>query len=341
MPLAMPRVAGTVYAVAPDGSGGWYVGGSFTHVGGTPRSNLAHVFADQSLFAQFMEKAETLPPPQINSMWVWIWQDQDQVTKGFRFMGQRFTLDAYVFGQVMWRKVGTVEQPRDLPKSLDLLAAMGSDEAYRLLVEMGEKNIILQGVEEGAFGCLDVGQKGRIEVQTAAECADIADFFRTEGCFLDHEGDRTPASHGGNVVSGILYALLGEHVSEGGKHFQCMTRRIIHPARETQNAAWGQFPPGIAEALFREEIVLLNRVEPGCAAECIDRRQDNQVIGQRIRQEPCPGIGSYHGQCGMLQKAVHLAGELFGKQRKKDRIRLDSRDPFHTLADGLYDMHSR
>ena len=57
-------------------------------------------------------------------------------------MGQRFTLDQYVFGQVMWRKVGTLEQPRDLPKSLDLLAAMGSDEAYRLLIEMGENKYL-------------------------------------------------------------------------------------------------------------------------------------------------------------------------------------------------------
>ena len=38
----------------------------------------------------------------------------------------------------MWRKVGTLEKPRDLPKSLDLLAAMGSDEAYSILKDMGE-----------------------------------------------------------------------------------------------------------------------------------------------------------------------------------------------------------
>ena len=56
-----------------------------------------------------MEAAKTLPPPQVNSMWVWIWQDTEQVTKGFRFMGQRFTLDAYVFGQLIWRKVGTTD----------------------------------------------------------------------------------------------------------------------------------------------------------------------------------------------------------------------------------------
>ena len=95
-------------------------------------------FADETKFAAFMEAAATLPPPQVNSMWVWIWEDTEQATKGFRFMGQRFTLDAYVFGQVIWRKVGTLEKPRGLPKGLDFIAAMGSDEAYNILKEMGE-----------------------------------------------------------------------------------------------------------------------------------------------------------------------------------------------------------
>ncbi len=94
--------------------------------------------ADEAKFAQFMEAAKTLPPPQVNSMWVWIWQDQEQVTKGFRFMGQRFTLDAYVFGQLIWRKVGTEDDPRGLPKGLDFFAAMGSAEAYTILQELGE-----------------------------------------------------------------------------------------------------------------------------------------------------------------------------------------------------------
>ena len=94
--------------------------------------------ADETLFAEFKQAAENLPPPQINSMWVWIWQDKEQVTKGFRFMGQRFTLDAYVFGQLIWRNVGTLENPRGLPKALDFFAAMGSEEAYNILEEMGE-----------------------------------------------------------------------------------------------------------------------------------------------------------------------------------------------------------
>lgn len=95
-------------------------------------------FTDEALLTQFTTLAKELPPPQINSMWVWIWQDRTEATQGFRFMGQRFTLDAYVFGQLIFRNVGTLEKPRDLPKSLDILAAMGSEEAYKLLNEMGE-----------------------------------------------------------------------------------------------------------------------------------------------------------------------------------------------------------
>jgi len=95
-------------------------------------------FSDPALFGQFMQLTKNLPPPQINSMWVWIDQDPTQVTKGFRFMGQRFTLDAYVFGQVIWRKVGTPDKPRGLPTGLDFFAAMGSDEALSILKSMGE-----------------------------------------------------------------------------------------------------------------------------------------------------------------------------------------------------------
>lgn len=95
-------------------------------------------YADAALLAQFRATANELPPPQVNSMWVWIWQDTEDATKGFRFMGQRFTLDAYVFGQMIWRKVGTMDNPRDLPKGLDFFAAMGSEEALDILDEMGE-----------------------------------------------------------------------------------------------------------------------------------------------------------------------------------------------------------
>ena len=57
-------------------------------------------------------------------------------------MGQRFTLDEYVFGQVIWRNVGTMENPRGLPKGLDFFAAMGSDEASAILKDMGEDKYV-------------------------------------------------------------------------------------------------------------------------------------------------------------------------------------------------------
>jgi hypothetical protein len=41
-----PLINGPVYSAAPDGRGGWYIGGAFSSVGGIVRSNLAHVLAD-------------------------------------------------------------------------------------------------------------------------------------------------------------------------------------------------------------------------------------------------------------------------------------------------------
>jgi hypothetical protein len=43
------RVDGSVYAAVSDGAGGFFVGGSFTTVGGLPRQNVAHVRADGSV----------------------------------------------------------------------------------------------------------------------------------------------------------------------------------------------------------------------------------------------------------------------------------------------------
>jgi hypothetical protein len=100
------------------------------------------VFADEEKFAQFVEAARQLPPPQINSMWVWIWEDRDEATQGFRFMGQRFVIDAYIFQQMIFRSVGTLDDPRMLPKGLDIFSAMGSEEAYRILQEMDETHYL-------------------------------------------------------------------------------------------------------------------------------------------------------------------------------------------------------
>jgi hypothetical protein len=97
--------------------------------------------ADDAKLARFQELAKSLAGPRINSMFVWIKEDKEQVTRGLRLMGQRFTLDEYVFGQMIWRNVGDPSDPtrqRWLPKGLDFPAALGSDEAYKVLDEMDE-----------------------------------------------------------------------------------------------------------------------------------------------------------------------------------------------------------
>jgi hypothetical protein len=46
--LGVPQVEGTVYAVASDGAGGWFIGGDFLRVGGLPRAHIAHLGADHT-----------------------------------------------------------------------------------------------------------------------------------------------------------------------------------------------------------------------------------------------------------------------------------------------------
>jgi len=100
------------------------------------------IFTDEEKLELFVDAAKELPPPQINSMWVWIWEDRDEATQGFRFMGQRFVIDAYIFQQMIFRSVGTINDPRMLPKGLDIFSAMGSEEAYRILQEMDETHYL-------------------------------------------------------------------------------------------------------------------------------------------------------------------------------------------------------
>jgi len=50
LPLAtFPKVNGPVSACIADGSGGWYIGGEFTQVGGVARNRIAHILADGSV----------------------------------------------------------------------------------------------------------------------------------------------------------------------------------------------------------------------------------------------------------------------------------------------------
>ena len=80
----------------------------------------------------FMEEAKALPTPQINSSVISDAQDFQQVTQGFRFMGQRFIPDSYILFQLTHRRV----PGRFLPRGLDVMAVLGSRRAYEILVDV-------------------------------------------------------------------------------------------------------------------------------------------------------------------------------------------------------------
>ena len=93
-------------------------------------------------FAAFHKLTGKLAPPAINS----VPMDDDEgrtdkaeVNKGFRFIGQRFTLDAAIFQQVCYSKVkkNDREEKRLLPTALDVPAAMGSETALEIIREEG------------------------------------------------------------------------------------------------------------------------------------------------------------------------------------------------------------
>lgn len=88
-------------------------------------------------FLQFHDATANLPAPQVNS--IPIEEGEENVISGFRFMGQRFTIDAAVMQRLIYQNVGrnSVGEKRMLPDTLDVAAALGSDAALAILQEKG------------------------------------------------------------------------------------------------------------------------------------------------------------------------------------------------------------
>lgn len=97
----------------------------------------ADLIGTQDAFAKFHEKTAALKAPKINS--IPIYEGEDNVIPGFRFMGQRFTIDAEIMQNLIFQRVGenVMEEKRMLPDVLDVPAALGSDTALSILNEMG------------------------------------------------------------------------------------------------------------------------------------------------------------------------------------------------------------
>ena len=113
-------------------------------------TTLQTISVDKNKFISFIDATTVLDPPQINSMPIFnasIQPDREKEIKGFRFMGQRYTIDAAIFQRLIVREVGPkgescanapFDDGRLLPKGLDIPSAMGSEEAANILKDQGE-----------------------------------------------------------------------------------------------------------------------------------------------------------------------------------------------------------
>ncbi len=106
-------------------------------------NNLAQIATDASKFDALNTQAAALQPPQINSVPIFnatIQPDKSAAITGFRFMGQRFTPDADIFQNLIYRNVlaNSSGEDRMLPKGLDVPAAMGSTQALSILTSEGD-----------------------------------------------------------------------------------------------------------------------------------------------------------------------------------------------------------
>jgi hypothetical protein len=73
-----------------------------------------------------------LPPPQIVSVQTGAGKDQSgrlKMVRGLKFLGQRFTLDAFFLNQMTSPNVGSDDNPRNLPSTLDVMMLLGSKAA--------------------------------------------------------------------------------------------------------------------------------------------------------------------------------------------------------------------
>ncbi len=91
---------------------------------------------------RFHSLTEAMEPPKINSTVVMDTGTEDDhvgENKGFRFMGQRFSIDAAIFQNLLYNIVEPTSsgEKRLLPDALDIPAALGSDAALSILENRG------------------------------------------------------------------------------------------------------------------------------------------------------------------------------------------------------------
>jgi len=108
-----------------------------------PSANQVAVKLDEKLDAFSRAVERDLPPPQIVSVQTGLGlnqQDRLKMVRGFRFLGQRFTLDAFLINQMTSPNVGSDLNPRNLPSTLDVMMLLGSKAAAEEQQQAQQRN---------------------------------------------------------------------------------------------------------------------------------------------------------------------------------------------------------
>ncbi len=105
-------------------------------------ADASDIVEDDEAWERFHSLTGKLRAPRINSIPIEDTEenkDEENVIPGYRFMGQRFTIDATIMQELVYRRVGDFEDEnkRMLPDFLDVPAALGSDMAYSILDKNG------------------------------------------------------------------------------------------------------------------------------------------------------------------------------------------------------------
>lgn len=96
------------------------------------------ISSDKASFDALMAELKKADPPRVNS--IPVLETEENVIPSFRFMGQRFTIDAAIMQNLVYRAVeeNADGDRRYLPDALDAAAALGSETAMKILEDKGD-----------------------------------------------------------------------------------------------------------------------------------------------------------------------------------------------------------
>lgn len=155
--------------------------------------DLIDLIGNATPFEKYQQLTAELDPPAINSV---VFPDDEGKTdkteeaKGYRFMGQRYSLDAAVFTQLCYSKVEAAPDgsQRMLPDALDVPAAMGSDTALQILEDNG--HFYFEGYEQNMNAVRERIQKAPAAFWSASL---YSDWLYTLQPLLEEKGEGYPS----------------------------------------------------------------------------------------------------------------------------------------------------